>query len=175
LSSVPFRKAGLRIFGVDGSREMLKHCQAKGVAEELKQHDIRSTPMPYPDNHFDHVLSCGVFHLIETLDQLFVDVARLLRVGGTFAFTFEELKPPENKDQTSGEGVLAIRNEQSGVTSYLHSSTMIEGLLQRNGFSITKTLEFVGFLKTEWADDRMFRAYVSRKEDVSQKRPVFCR
>jgi len=38
LSSIPFHKAGLRIYGLDGSDEILEICASKGFAIDLKHH-----------------------------------------------------------------------------------------------------------------------------------------
>ena len=91
LSSAPFKKAGLQIHGVDGSAEMLELCASRGVATDLKQHDFLSVPLPYADNHFDHIIACGVFHLVGHLDNVVAEAARLARGAGTFVFTTEEL------------------------------------------------------------------------------------
>ena len=40
LSSILFHQAGLRVFGLDGSNEVLNVCKSKNFAEELKQHDL---------------------------------------------------------------------------------------------------------------------------------------
>jgi predicted TPR repeat methyltransferase len=162
LSAVPFRNAGLHVYGVDGSREMLAQCASRGLAIDLQQHDILSIPLPYADNQFDHICACGVFHLIAHIDDIVADAARMVRESGTFLFTTEELKPDgaEGK-RLSDVGVVGIKNETSGITSYLHSHDLVEKLLRDNRFAITKTLDFVAYGKTDWADERTFRAYVA--------------
>lgn len=166
LSAVPFKNAGLHVYGVDGSRGMLAQCASRGVAIDLKEHDILSTPLPYADNHFDHICACGVFHLVAKLDDIVAEAARMVRSSGTFLFTVEELK----SDRVDGEslensGVLGVENEKSGVTSYLHSHGLVERLLLSNRFAITKTLDFVAYGKTDWADERTFRAYMAVKSE----------
>jgi len=167
LSAVPFKKAGLQIYGVDGSEKMLEFCASRGIAIELKQYDIRSTPLPFADNQFDHIVACGVFHLIADLDDIFSEAARLVGKSGTFVFTTEELRP-DGADGAilDNDGVLEMKNETSGIVSYLHSHDLVENMLSRSGFTTTKTLEFVAYRKTEWADERTFRAYVSVKNET---------
>jgi predicted TPR repeat methyltransferase len=65
LSAAPFKKAGLQVHGVDGSKAMLRHCESRGVAIDLKQHDIRTAH----------------------LDDIFAEAARVIREAGTFVFT----------------------------------------------------------------------------------------
>jgi len=166
LSAVPFKKAGLHVYGVDGSRRMLALCASRGVAIDLKEHDILSMPLPYADNQFDHICACGVFHLVAQIDDIFAEAGRMVRGSGTFLFTTEELKP----DRAEGErlndcGVLGVKNEKSGVTSYLHSHDLVERLLRGNRFTIAKTRDFVAYGKTDWADERTFRAYIAVKSE----------
>lgn len=40
LAALPFGKAGLEVFGFDGSTEMLKICESKSFAKELKIFDL---------------------------------------------------------------------------------------------------------------------------------------
>lgn len=163
LSAVPFAKAGLRVFGIDGSPKMLGRCRTRGITAELKQHDIRSVPIPYADDSVDHVVASGVFHLIGELGDVFVETARVMRGGGVFAFTVELFEDDRIQEgRLISDGLLEMRNKKSGVFSFLHSHSLIQDLLERNGFSIEKTLDYVAFLKTDWADERTFRAYVAR-------------
>jgi predicted TPR repeat methyltransferase len=163
LSAVPFREAGVQVYGVDGSAKMLECCELKRVTVELKQHDIRSTPIPYIDHNFDHVIACGVFHLIRHLDGIFAEVRRLMRGGGAFAFTIEKLDADRTSEGTLiDDGVLQIKNAKSDVLSYLHSAMLVEDLLNRHEFTATKTLDYVAYQKTDWAEERSFRAYVAR-------------
>ncbi len=60
LASQSFAKVGLEIYGCDGSTEMLKICESKAFAKELKVFDLQNIPLPYSDNFFDHVI-CWVF------------------------------------------------------------------------------------------------------------------
>jgi predicted TPR repeat methyltransferase len=166
LSAVPFKKAGLHVYGVDGSLGMLAQCASRGVAINLKEHDILSMPLPYADNQFDHICACGVFHLVALFDDIFAEAGRMVRGSGTFMFTTEELKPGRAKGERLNDcGVLGVKNEKSGVTSYLHSHDLVERLLRSNRFAITKTLDFVAYGKTDWADERTFRAYIAVKSE----------
>jgi predicted TPR repeat methyltransferase len=87
LSAALFTKAGLEVHGMDFSPAMLEICRAKGIAVTLKQQDLQRVPWQYPAVHFDHVVCCGVLHFVSDLDSIFSEVARILRVGGMFAFT----------------------------------------------------------------------------------------
>ena len=64
LSSVPFARAGMAVYGLDGSVEMLKVCEEKKIAVELKPWDIRTAPWPYADKFFAAVIECGTIHFL---------------------------------------------------------------------------------------------------------------
>ncbi|UCH83687.1 MAG: class I SAM-dependent methyltransferase, partial [Candidatus Latescibacterota bacterium] len=104
LSSMPFQKAGLSVFGIDGSAEMLAACRLKEFTEELIQHDINKLPLPYPNASFHHVISLGVFQMLPDLTDLFGDVSRILKDLGAFGFTYGEHKPGAN------DGFKSIRD-----------------------------------------------------------------
>jgi predicted TPR repeat methyltransferase len=162
LSAVPFSKAGLEVYGLDSSHKMLDRCAAKGIAAELKQHDISSVPIPYDDDSFDHVVASGVFHLIGELGDVFCEASRVMRRGGAFGFSLELLESDRiSEGKLVSYGLLETRNETSGVIAYLHSHSLIEDLVSRAGLAIEKTLDYVAYRKTEWADERSFRAYVA--------------
>lgn len=162
LSAVPFSKAGLAVFGLDGSRKMLDRCTEKGITAELKQHDISSVPIPYDDDSFDHVVASGVFHLIGELGDTFCEAARVMRRGGAFGFSLEVLRDDRIcEGSLLSDGLLEARNRKTGVVAYLHSHNLVEGLLKRAGLEIAKTLDYVAYRKTDWANERSFRAYVA--------------
>lgn len=69
------------------SQDMLDHCRAKNFAEDLVYHDISALPWPYLTSSIDHVVSCGVFHFIPRLEDIFLEIRRIIRPGGVFGFT----------------------------------------------------------------------------------------
>ena len=93
LSSIRFHQAGLKIYGLDGSADVLEVCRAKGFAVDLKEHDLRDLPLPYASDSFDHVISVAVLNSFDDLSPLFKEVSRITKTPGLFAFTVEEQKP----------------------------------------------------------------------------------
>lgn len=87
LSAAPFARAGLRVSGMDFAPAMLDLCRAKGIAADLRQHDLQDIPWPYGPASFDHAICVGVFHFIDNLGAIFTEVGRVLRPSGLFAFT----------------------------------------------------------------------------------------
>jgi predicted TPR repeat methyltransferase len=164
LSSILFHKAGLRIYGLDGSREILKICAAKNFTVELKLHDLGKLPLPYSPGSFDHVISIAVLNSFSDLGSLFTDIGRVTKEGGIYAFAVEEQKPgqvssyPINRVQVSEEP-----EAESAVVLHRHSEGYITGLLDQNHYAVIKTLEFVAFKYPAENRDIVFKAYITRK------------
>jgi predicted TPR repeat methyltransferase len=164
LSAIPFHKAGLSIFGIDESKEMLEVCRSKNFARELKRHDICQTPLPYPDAAFDHVIACGVFHMIEKLDPLVAEAARLLKDNGVFLFTFEKHRVGADDGFPVRPGEVSKRtDEDSGIDVFRHSEGYIKRLLAESGFVVMKGLEFVAVIHPETGRRVNFKAVVARR------------
>jgi len=144
LSSVLFHKAGLRVFGMDGSSEMLKVCESKRFTNELKRHDLLSCPLPYPSDFFNHVISLAVFHFFGDLEPVFEEVARIIKKGGIFGFSVEVHKPGRQDGYAShkGDDISERIDKDWGVRMFSHSEDYIEKLLHRNGFSVLKKPRF---------------------------------
>lgn len=149
LSAALFAKAGLKVFGMDFSPAMLEICHTKSIAVDLKQHDLRQTPWQYPAAQFDHVICCGVLHFVSDLEAIFGEAARVLRVGGMFAFTSKEptLASAESKYEKQLAGDFEI---------FSHSLWHVQSLLDGQSFRRIKTQKcFVG--------EDIFNVWLARK------------
>ena len=146
-----FFRAGLRVYGLDASREMLSVAAAKKFAVELREHDLSQTPWPYDDGVMDHAVCGGVLHIFADPTPIFRETARILRPGGTFAFSCLE----------KGEDSLEPSIEHQGHQIHYHDFPAIKRQLAECGFLLVKALQF----STE-AHDRMyhFRACVVEKK-----------
>ena len=162
LGSRPFAKTGLEIFGIDGSGEMLKICNSKEFATDLKQFDLQNMPLPYSDNFFDHVISCGVFHFFGDLEPLFKEVSRIIKPGGIFGFTVfaQTTEKTEKAVSQNPEGYSQIQSDWDTLI-FMHSDSYIEKLLQGCGFEMLKWLKFFVLSGKEDRDDLCY-AYVAQ-------------
>jgi predicted TPR repeat methyltransferase len=158
LSSVPFAKAGLEIFGLEGSAAMLEICRTKGFARELKLWDVRYMPWPYPDDSFDHVLACGLFHFLGELAPFFAEAGRLLRIGGAFAFSVMHRAASEMVEDDSANFAVTSRSD---LPIFIHYDNYIESLVADNGLTLLKKAKFLLWGGEGNVDDT-FQAYVVR-------------
>ena len=69
LGSVLFRKAGLNVFGMDVSQDMLDACKSKGYTD-LELHDLRMTPYPYDSETMDVGICVGVMIFFSDLSSI---------------------------------------------------------------------------------------------------------
>ena len=163
LASLPFAKVGLEVFGCDGSTEMLKVCESKAFAKELKVFDLQNIPLPYSDGFFDHVICCGVFHFFGDLETIVKEVLRIIKPGGIFAFTVAA--------QTSDEETATGDNPQDyletstpwGVPIFKHSGGYVTNLMQTHGFDMLKIQKLLIRGGPEDTEDILFRVYIARE------------
>ena len=162
LASWPFAKTGLRVFGLDGSVEMLKVCESKAFVEELKQFDMRAGPLPYSDNSFDHAICCGVFHFFGELGPIVSEVSRVIKSGGIFAFTVASQTPEEQEASRNNPRNHLMRPTAWDVSIYAHSDGYIEEVLQGHGFEMLKTQKILTWSGNDDLDDLLFQVVVAR-------------
>ncbi len=164
LSSILFHRAGLHIFGLDASSEVLRVCAAKRFAEDLRLHDLRDLPLPYPARFTRHIISVAVLNSFPDLAPLIQEFARIMDGRGILAFTVEEQRPGQ-PDHYPINPVEVSESPQDGsaVMLYRHSEETVCRLLEANHFSRLKSLEFVAFRYPAEDRDVWFKAYVARQ------------
>ena len=163
LSSILFHKAGMQVYGLDGSPEVLEVCRAKGFAVELKQHDLRDLPLPYTDSLFDCVLCVAVLNSFQDLQPLFADIARIMKPGAIFAFTVEEQVPGETDHYMINRVAVAEKPDETAVVLYKHRDVDITAWLTEKGLRVIKVLDFLAFRYPAEQKDVYFKAYVAQK------------
>jgi predicted TPR repeat methyltransferase len=167
LASQAFAKVGLEVYGLDGSTEMLKVCDSKAFAKELKIFDLQDRPLPYTDSFFDHVISCGVFHFFDDLDTIAKEVLRLIKPGGIFAFTVAALTSDEEATTADHlEGSIKTPTPW-GVPIFKHSGRYVAKILNANGFDKLKTQKLLirGGPEKD-SEDMLYSVYVAREAGV---------
>lgn len=144
-----FHHAGLRIYGLDISAEMLKIAAAKQFAVELKEHDLSQTPYPYADESMDHAICGGVMHIFADPSPIIREAARIIRHGGIFVFCC--LDAFHGKDGETGH----CKHQR-----HAHSREFIDQTLTACGLELCRTLSFTVDMHP---GERDFRAYLAKK------------
>ncbi len=161
LSSILFHKAGLHVYGMDVSPEMLEACRGKGFATDLKEHDLTVAPYPYHTASLDHAVCLGVLNFFGDLRPVFSEVARILRDDGVFAFVVGDRAPGEAAEFLVGP---EHTESDSTVTMYRHGTEEVTGLLNDNDFALVRCLEFPVPMDRERTSVLRAKAYVARRK-----------
>ena len=166
LGSLPFARAGMEIYGIDGSVEMLKMCKAKDFTKDLKQFDLQNLPLPYSDSFFNHVISCGVFHFFGDLQPMVKDVFRIIKQDGIFTFTVIAQTPEKEEKAVwrSPQGYSEIQTDWN-INIFVHSKRYIEKILQDCGFDMLKEFKFFVWSGKDDIDD-LYYSFVARKSVI---------
>jgi predicted TPR repeat methyltransferase len=162
LASWPFAKTGLKVFGLDGSGEMLKVCESKAFVEELKRFDLRTAPLPYSDHAFDHAVCCGVFHFFGELGPAISEISRVIKPGGIFAFSIASHTPQEEVISPDDSRGYVLQPTAWGVSIYAHTDRYIEKILQGNGFDMLKDQKILTWSGKGDKDDLLFEIVIAR-------------
>lgn len=82
--SILLGKAGHRVIGVDGSRDMLRHARINAVKYGVYPLLIKADchELPFPDASFDLVVSRNVTHILRDHGKVYAEWNRVLRPGG---------------------------------------------------------------------------------------------
>ncbi len=160
LGSDLFRKAGLKVYGLDISPQMLDACRSKGL-KKVKLHDLTTKPYPFDSKSINHAVCTGVMNFFSDLSPLFIETARILRPGGLFAFVVGDRAEDEPAEMLVGP---EHTNTEEIVTMYLHSANQIDSWLIQNRFNLIRSLVFTVFLDIEKTMETQVKAYLARKD-----------
>lgn len=110
------------IDGVDLSGAMLEQAHARGIYRQLDQAEL-NTYLTNRQEQADLFIAADVFGYLGDLNNCFSAVRRLMRPGGCFAFTVEQL---------AGDGDFVLQP----CLRYRHSEDYIRRLADKHGFSV---------------------------------------
>ncbi len=165
LGAAIFQKAGLKIYGIDGSIEMLKICKEKKVAFELKQLNLLQEKIPYGNAFFHHAIANAIFHITGDIERTMGEVKRLLKKDGIFGFTTHEKDSGMESDykETNIKGRYMKIREPYGFPVYKHTDHYVRSLLDRYDFDLLKKTKYEAFTAYEDNPSYTLSLYISRK------------
>lgn len=129
LSSEKFSKAGMQVYGVDTSSEMLATSKSKSFTKKLVECDVVKEPLPFDTDFFHQIICCGVLHFIGDLSQLFTEIKRVLKPEGVFSFS---IAPTDSQSNYIKEPT------EWGIPIFKHTSQYVDKLINDNYMEILK-------------------------------------
>lgn len=140
------RTYGVKAYGVDATplmvEESLRRLTESGLGDSTEVKLGDALDIPYPDGRFDGVWGEDAWCYVEDKERLISEAARVLRPGGTIAFT-DWLTGPSGIDEESADRICRMMK-----FPYMLSLEEYSNLLERNGFRLTE----VSDLTTDFAD-----------------------
>lgn len=78
-----------KVLGIDLSENMIREAREKNEDPKISYEVCGLDTYDYPENSYDCVISNLVLHYIENLDEVYENIFKTLRAGGTFLFNIE--------------------------------------------------------------------------------------
>jgi predicted TPR repeat methyltransferase len=164
LGSVLFRKAELKVYGMDVSPDMLDACRWKGF-DDLTRHDLTQPPYPYRAKSFDHVVCVGVLSFLRDPSPVFAETARVLKSGGTFAFVTGDRTEEEDFELVVGP---EYTKTDESITMYRHSGGQVAELIESVGLKLLRSLPFTCYMDRERTRILPAKCYVVQKPSTNE-------
>ncbi len=161
LASVPFKNAGIEIYGIDGSAEMIKMCKEKNLAKRLIQSDITQSDFELPNIQFDFIISNAVFHMIGDFFHIIKKAAQHLKTNGHLCFT---VIPFNKKDKTlynksTRQGIYYNHKKEIDLYVFHHTISYIYYVLKENKLQLISNQVFLAFKDFHEKQDVFFEYY----------------
>jgi predicted TPR repeat methyltransferase len=159
LGSDLFRKAGLKVYGMDHSPQMIEACRGKGITA-LQLHDLSKQPYPYDSESYDHAVCTGVMNFFRDLSPIFIETTRIIQTGGFFGFVVGDRGAHDPCEIIVGE---EHTHSSEPVAMYLHSPAEIDRWMSDSGLVLFRSLAFTIYLDRKQTRNMQAKAYLAKK------------
>ena len=123
------------LVGVDLSNNMLKKAAQRNLYQKLVLSEVCEMMKGTTSSQYDLIIAADVFVYIGKLDEIMEQAKRLLRPGGTFAFSVKSME--HHHALTTPFGTDGAGDYQLGDSGrYLHSINYLYRLAEINGYLI---------------------------------------
>jgi len=165
LCSIKFHEAGVKIYGVDGSFEMISACGRKNFTQELVQCNLSETDLPFKGMQFDFIIAYGIFHIIGFIDQILNEVKTRLSPDGIFLFSVVENNSflAEEYEPSGTPGIFQHRNDPSGLINFCHNDSYIREIIEQAGMELWLKKSILAFRDIEEKREVHFSIYTCRR------------
>jgi predicted TPR repeat methyltransferase len=164
LCSIEFHKAGLKIYGIDGSSEMLKVCKKKKITQELLLADLTRDKLPFEGKQFDFIISYGVFHIIGFIENIIAESMLRLNDNGKIVFSIVENNSFLKEKYTAShiQGIYEHTNT-FGISNYCHDDFYIKKLIDNYDLELLNKKTILAFKDVFENHEFHFSIYVCKK------------
>jgi len=136
LSGAAVTRYARELVGVDLSSKMLEKARERNLYHRLEQLDLLTMMQREAASAYDVVFAADVFVYLGKLDELIIEVKRLLRLQGLFAFSVESLEALLDE----AVGAPSRPDYQLNATGrYAHSSAYLARIAEQHGFDVLRT------------------------------------
>lgn len=169
------------VWGIDIDGDVLEEAEAKGV--RTTRLDVSESPLPYPDDSTDFVMSLGMMDYLTSYDGLIKEIHRVLRPGGYALVALPNLASWHNRllllagyqprdVEVSAEvatGIAPIYKDRE-ITGHIHIPTV---------GAFVELMDFHGFRKVSVTSGsprrRQMGVVVDTLDRLLSKRPTLAR
>lgn len=139
------------VHGVDADPTVIDEACGKGIHAQLAE--LGKEPLPYPDEHFDFIMSLGMMDYLPTYDAAMKEINRVLRSGGHVLIALPNLASWHNRIslllgyqprdvEISSEKLTGLNPwyQHDVPTGHIHTATVgaFSELMAHHGFSTVR-------------------------------------
>ena len=135
------------IYGVDLSEDMIEECRNKGIAKELRVHDLSDGSIPFPGVKFDVVCAVSFLEFLPDIGPLFRSIHNVLDDSGFYCFSYgiHEINDEMRIGTLNGELIWQNLYEQRGVIWRLLPAETVTAHIDRSGFRVVDSESMTAF------------------------------
>jgi SAM-dependent methyltransferase len=136
------RNYGIEGFGLDATEHMVEEAVRRtrrdGQSERITYRIGNAESIPWPDGSFDVVWGEDAWCYVEDKEGLIAEAARVLRPGGTIAFT-DWVEGPAGMDEETARRICTFMKFPDVLTRERY-----EGILEDGGFTVRSSEDLTG-------------------------------
>ena len=127
-----------KLYGVDLSTNMLELARLQGGYYKLYNQDILSY-LENCEESFELVIAADVFVYFGDLTQVFQKVGKILKPGGLFCFTIENIENTENTENTENPKNPDMPYKLTPTGRYTHQPVYVQTLAEQSHYTVGST------------------------------------
>ncbi len=139
-----FLQNGITIYCIDSNEEVIQTLKRNHSALPGDRFQVSTVEkMPFPDNHFTHIISSAVLHFAHSTLQfqlMITEMVRVVKPGGSLFIRMTSDIGIENKVALIADGVYHIPD---GSTRFLLTKVLLNDLIKQTHLSFLEPLKTV--------------------------------